>query len=250
MFLSILKWIVVGLLLPQGTYLCFFTTGRNFLGLLCFGIAALIVCYHLLGLLRKSHANASKALRVVLNSFLIMGLIAYAITLTPIIHASRGTEEAECQYLVVLGAKVNGESPSFSLRDRLDKACDYLTEHPDTIVIVSGGQGADEGISEAQCMYNELTKMGIDGNRIWMEDQSTSTRENLNFSLALIEEKTGTRPDSIGLLSSEYHIYRACMVAEECGVTATGIPAPTRWFSLKLNYFLREVAALWYYLVF
>lgn len=250
MFIRILKWVIVGLLVPHGTYLCFFTHGRSFLGLLCFGIAALIVCDHLLRMLRKNHAVASKALRIVLNSFLILGMTAYAITLVPIIHASRGTSEANCQYLVVLGAKVNGESPSFSLQDRIDCAYDYLSEHPDTIVIVSGGQGPDEGISEAQCMYNELTKMGIDGSRIWMENKSTSTRENLNFSLALIEEKTGSRPDTIGLLSSEYHIYRASLVAKECGVEAVGIPAPTRWFSLKINYFLREVAALWYYLAF
>ena len=250
MFISVLKWVIVGLLLPHGTYLCFFTNGRSFLGLLCFGIAALIVCDHLLRILRKNHATASKALRTALNCFIIMGMIAYAITLIPIIHASRGTAETDCQYLVVLGAKVNGEDPSFSLRDRIDAAYDYLAEHPNTIVIVSGGQGPDEGISEAQCMYNELTKMGIDPDRIWMENKSTSTRENLNFSLALIEEKTGTRPETIGLLSSEYHIYRASLVAEECGVEAVGIPAPTRWFSLKINYFLREVAALWYYLAF
>lgn len=247
---QIFKWSIPLLLGAVGLFLWLCVSGHSFLGIISCGIAAVTVCYYLLSALRKTHAVAAKAIRLILSTFLILGILAYVITLVPIIQAVTPQADTDCEYIVVLGAKVNGQSPSLSLKERIDAAYGYLSAHPKTVAIVSGGQGPDEGISEAQCMYNELTKMGIESSRIWMEDKSTSTRENLNFSLALIEEKTGSRPDTIGLISSEYHIFRATLVAEEYGVEATGIPAPTSWLTLKLNYYLREVAALWYYLIF
>ena len=247
---QIFKWSIPLFLGLFGFLLWLFVSGHSFLGIISCGIATVIVCYYLLSALRKSHAGAAKALRVTLSTLLLLGIAAYTITLVPIIQAATPQADTEYEYIVVLGAKVNGQSPSLSLRERIDAAYDYLTAHPQTIAIVSGGQGPDEGISEAQCMFNELTKMGIADNRIWLEDKSTSTRENLNFSLALIQKKTEIFPDTIGLISSEYHIFRATLVAEECGVYAVGIPAPTSWLTLKLNYYLREVAALWYYLLF
>ena len=147
----------------------------------------------------------------------------------------------------MLGCGVHGTRPSRSLQDRIDVAYEYLTAHPGVICVVSGGQGPDEGISEALCMYQELVSMGIDGSRIWMEDQSTSTRENLKFSLAVIEEKTGSVPENIGVLSSEYHLLRAKMLASQQGVTAWGVPAETSHVTLFVNYFLREIVSVWYY---
>ena len=82
-----------------------------------------------------------------------------------------------------------------------------------------------------------------------MEDQAVNTRENIRFSLDIIEEKTGARPETIGLVSSEYHLYRAGLFAREENVTSYGIPARTSWVSLRINYFLREIAAVWYYII-
>ena len=65
----------------------------------------------------------------------------------------------------------------------------------------------------------------------------------------LIEEKTGSRPEKLGVLSSEYHLFRASLFAADCGVEAVGIPATTSWFSIRVNYFLREVAGVWHYLI-
>ena len=157
--------------------------------------------------------------------------------------------DTDCEYIVVLGAKVNGTAPSLSLSDRIRAAESYLKAHPDTVAILSGGQGEDEGISEAQCMFEGLTAQGIDPNRLWLEDQATSTWENIRFTLDLIEEKTGDRPETIGLVSSEYHLFRADLFARECGVETVGIPSATSWFSIKLNYFMREAAGVWHYLI-
>lgn len=246
---TIRNWLLPILLLIFGLFLALFVVGHSFLGLILCGIAALMSCYKLLKLLQQSHPLAARILRTLLSTLLIFGIILYAITLIPICRGAAGNPDAACDYIVVLGAKVNATHPSLTLRERIDAAYDYLTVHPDTIAVLSGGQGADEGISEAQCMFNELTAMGISAERLWMEDKSTSTQENLNFSLALIEEKTGSRPITIGLVSSEFHLYRAGLFAADCGMTAIGIPAHTSWLSLRLNYYLREVAAVWKYMI-
>ena len=96
-------------------------------------------------------------------------------------------------------------------------------------------------------MYKDLTAHGIDPARIWMEDKSTSTGENIAFSLSLIEQKTGNRPDRAGIVSSEYHLYRAGRIAAKEGLSTFGIPAKTSYPFLFLNYFLREIPVIWYY---
>lgn len=247
--IHILKWVIPVLFVLLGVF--FYTTvhGHSFLGLISIGFAGVIVCYYLIALLKPHHVLTAKVLKTVLSSLLCLGILVFAVTEAIIIHASQGDPDADFDYLVVLGAKVNGTSPSLSLNDRIRTAYDYLTEHPDVIAVLSGGQGSDEGISEAQCMFNELTAMGMDPQRLWLEDKATSTWENLQFSLDIIEENTGVRPAVIGLVSSEYHLFRAGLFADACGVEAAGIPAPTSWFSIRINYFLREVAGVWHYLI-
>ncbi len=246
---QILKWLVPAVFVIFGVVLQKAVHGHGFLGLCCYGIAAVIACYYLIALLNKEHYMAAKTLRTVLTALLILGVCLFGITESIILKASTGAENPECQYVVVLGAKVNGTIPSLSLSDRLRAAEEYLNRYPDAIAILSGGKGEDEGISEAQCMFDHLTARGISPERLWLEDQSTSTWENLNFTLDLIEEKTGTRPEKLGVLSSEYHLFRASLFAKECGIEAVGIPASTSWPTIRLNYFLREVAGVWHFLI-
>jgi len=245
----LLKWLIPSAFLLLSLFFYTGIHGHSFLGLVCLFLAGVVSCYFLFDSLKKRFSKTCKVLTVTLTVILCIGFLLFAITEGIIIHASFGQPEADCPYIVVLGAKVNGTSPSLSLADRIRAAEAYLNAHPDTIAILSGGQGADEGISEAQCMFNELTARGIDPSRLWLEEKSTSTQENLRFTMALIEEKTGSRPDSIGLISSEYHLFRAGIFAKDCGVTAIGIPAQTGWFSIKLNYFMREVAGIWHYIL-
>ena len=235
--------------LVLGLAICVFIPSYRFSGYILLGLAAVLVCYRLLAILGVTHLALAHNLRRVLTVCLCLGLLAAAITFGFVFQGSLGDTEAECQYIIVLGAGVNGTEPSLTLRERINAAYDYLTAHPDTICIVSGGQGWNEDISEAACMQRELTEMGIDPERIWMEDKSTSTIENLEFTLAIIEEKTGTRPSHLGIVSSEYHLYRAGLMAADRGLTSTGIPAATSWLSLRINYFLREIVAVWYYLI-
>ena len=242
-------WFLAALCFALGILIYFGIPSYSFSGLICLGLGAVILCFLLLERLEHRAITAAKVLRTILSTCLFLGLLTAAVTGIIIFKGSLGDPATECEYVIVLGCGVNGTVPSLSLRERINAAYDYLTVHPNAVCVVSGGQGRNEDISEAECMYRELTDMGIAPGRIWMEDQSTSTTENLQFSLSVIAEKTGTQPEHIGIVSSEYHLYRAGLMAEDLGVTVSGIPAATSWLSLRTNYFLREIAAVWYYLI-
>ena len=221
--------------------------GYSFSSWLCFGGAALLLCYRLLKLLGRRKPKAAKVLRRILNVCLCFGLLAATVTGILIAHAGAGEADTPCQYVIVLGAGVNGTTPSMILSERGSRAYTYLSENPDVICIVSGGQGPGEDITEAQCMFDHLTARGIAAERIWLEDKSTSTRENIRFSLEVIEAKTGSRPETAAIISNEFHLFRAGLMAGEQGLEAIGVPAKTTWLSLRINYFLREIAGVWYY---
>ena len=178
---------------------------------------------------------------------LILAVLVLAFVVTGIAIMTFSAGSGEFEYLLVLGTTVNGSEPSSMLADRISAAYTYLSAHEDVICVVSGGKGDETNLSEAQCMYNELTELGFDPARIWMEDRATSTVENFEFSLALIEEKTGSRPEKIGVLSSEFHLLRANLFARRQSVSAVTIPAKTTDPSTFWRYFLREILLVWYY---
>lgn len=144
-------------------------------------------------------------------------------------------------YIVVLGMKVNGREPSGGLRNRIYEGVEYLQANPDTLAILSGGQGPDEEISEAQCMYEHMVAAGIDPARLILEDQSTDTSENLRFSREYIPEGA-----SIGLVTNNFHIFRALALARSLGwENVHGVPVPTTLLSLP-HYLMREFCGVAY----
>lgn len=129
----------------------------------------------------------------------------------------------DADYIIVLGSKVNGTKPSYSLQYRIDKAAEYLQSHEKTIAIVSGGKGKGEDISEALAMKNGLMKLKIAEDRIIMEDKSTSTDENIKFSKRLI-------PDNMKkgmIVTNDFHMFRAKKIAAKQGLQLEGLPAET-----------------------
>lgn len=245
----IVALVICALLSGLAFFLKFCIPGYSFSALVCICIIAIILFYTCMPLVGLRFPAFAKAAVRVFTTILIIGLLVVGITEAIIIKASFGDPGEQVEYMVVLGAKVNKNGPSVSLWDRICGAYTYLEEHPNVIAIVSGGQGTDEPITEAECMYRELTALGIDPKRIWIEDEATSTWENLNFTLDLIEEKTGTRPQKLGVLSSEYHLFRASLFAQACGVEFVGIPARTSRIGQRINHFMREVAGVWHYLL-
>ena len=245
----IFRWLAMIPLAILAAFFQFFMAGYSFTVLVCCCLMGILLFYNLAYLLQKKYPKQVRVVKRVFTILLCIGLLIVGVTEILIINASFGDPKETVDYVLVLGAKVRPDGPSVSLMDRIYAARDYLEAHPEVTAIVSGGQGPDEPMTEAQCMYEQLVALGIDPGRIWLEDKATSTWENLNFTLNLIEEKTGIRPEKMGILSSEYHLFRAGLFAEECGIESVGIPARTSRISQMVNHFMREVAGVWHYIL-
>ena len=247
--MKLLPWLACGILALLAGFLKFCVPGYSFSALVCLLLIAIILFYTLMPMVGAKWPTLAKVTTRIFTVILVIGLLVVGITEAILIKASFGSPKEQVQYMVVLGAKVRESGPSASLWDRIYGAYNYLESHPEVIAIVSGGQGPDEPISEAASMYQELVNLGIDPGRIWMEDKATSTWENLNFSLDLIEKITGQRPTKLGVVSSEYHLFRASLFAKACDVEFVGIPARTSRPSQMINHFMREVAGVWHYIL-
>ena len=157
----------------------------------------------------------------------------------------RAVPEEPCPTVVVLGCQVRGSAPSLLLYYRIEAAADYLREHPEAVAVLSGGQGSGENISEAACMYNSLVGRGIDPARLYLEDRSTTTQENLRFSKELMEREGLSGP--VAVVSNDFHIFRALRMARDQGLSAQGLAARSNWYS-RPTYILREALAMIYYM--
>lgn len=167
------------------------------------------------------------------------GCLVFAVLLGVILHGQSVGPETEADYIVVLGAGLRGDRPSLVLQYRINAAAEYLQENPDTTAIVSGGQGPDEWISEAEAMRLGLEAKGISGDRIILEDASTSTEENLTYSKKLMEDDV-----SVVIVTNKFHVYRALHIAGECGYTdVSGLGADNVSWLNPTNY-LRECLAV------
>ena len=187
---------------------------------------------------------------VILGMILAAGTLSFVITEGKIIYAMTSETEEDLDYLIVLGAQVKKTVPSKALGLRLQTACAYLKEHPGTIAVLSGGQGSGEEIAEADCMYQYLTEHGIPGEQLVLEDRSTTTRENLLFSAQVLAQKAGDSNTQeilerkVGLVSNNFHIYRAKQLAQKSGYRHIyGIAAPSDW-KLQIHYMVREYFAI------
>lgn len=149
--------------------------------------------------------------------------------------------------VVVLGCRVYGERASLSLQERLEAAYEYLIEQEDAVCILSGGQGEGENISEAECMYRYLIAKGIVPERLYKEEKSTNTRENLLYAKQLIEEQGLC--DKIAIATSEYHQYRAGQIAKSLDLEYGAVSGHTV-FWLFPTYYVRELYAILYEWIF
>lgn len=139
--------------------------------------------------------------------------------------------------VIVLGCGVRGEEPSQMLRLRIEAAEEFLKANPDSKAVLSGGQGPGEDITEALCMYRELTKKGVSEDRLYMEDRSTSTRENIAFSKEIIErENLNTE---VAVVSNNFHLYRASLSVKDADLAFYSVSAFTP-YPLLGTYVMRE----------
>lgn len=152
--------------------------------------------------------------------------------------------------VIVLGAGLRKDRPSLLLRYRLDKAYEFAQQHPDTLVVTTGGQGRGETVPEGQAMRDYLIEKGLSPNRVLAETKSTSTEENLTFAREILQQAGVEPTEPVAYVSNAFHCYRAGKYARMAGYTnAHAVPAGVPLRSVPTCY-LREVFALLYYWVF
>lgn len=185
---------------------------------------------------RERVHRVPKWLRIVVSVLFLMGVILFCTVEGMIFSQYSAKPQPGADYVIILGAQWKPGGPSEVLRRRLDRAVEYLRENPDTTVIVSGGQGSNEPISEAAGMRQYLVNAGISDEKILVEDQSTNTLENLVFSGRLLDKKN----DSVVIVTNNFHVFRAMRIAEKQGYVHAEGMAASSVAGLAPNNLLRE----------
>lgn len=174
--------------------------------------------------------------RVAALAFFAVGALLLCFVEGLILSRFSDTGKEGLPYIVVLGAQMKDNGPSLVLQKRLDRACAYLMENPDTLCIVSGGQGSNEPVTEAQGMKAYLMKKGIGEERILTEEASANTQQNLAFSRKLLPDETVRA----GIVTSNFHVYRSLQLARKQGyLDPVGLAADSGVYFLPNN-MLRE----------
>lgn len=170
------------------------------------------------------------------------------ITTTTLILVSASHKPAKnADVLIVLGAGIREDRVTLTLKNRLDKAYEYLYGNPNTLCIVSGGMGEGETVTEASVMKRYLIERGISEDRIIEESQSESTYENFLYSGEIIKERFSNDADTV-FVTTGFHVFRAGLTAKTAGVTAQGIASRGVWY-ISLNDYMRECAAITQYFI-
>jgi len=199
-------------------------------------IGCFLVCFILRYLIKHEIAIA-KFYRITFLIIFIVGFSVFALIEGTIIYHANQKADSGMDYLIVLGAQVRGTRITKTLKKRLDTAVTYLQDNPETVAIVSGGQGTGEDISEAEAMKQYLLAQGIGEDKIKKEDKSTNTNENIRFSKDIINDENA----QVAIVTNGFHVFRAVGIARKQGISevqSLSAPSDSR---LLINYYVREV---------
>lgn len=226
-------FIIAAVLVCAAVVFKFFMRGYDYIGYALVCAAALVLLHRF---------TAGTALWKIVIAFTVLGCILFAFVEYFIVSCAHTEERGDTKYLIVLGAAVHGDEMSLSLLRRIEGAYDFLEKHPETTVIVSGGQGAGENKSEAQAMRDWLVEeKNFPEERIIMEDKSTSTAENLENSFAIIRDRGDEPGGNTAVVSGGYHLFRAKTMAKLLGVDVSVVKARKGLPVSTLNSYIREV---------
>lgn len=142
-------------------------------------------------------------------------------------------------YIMILGAGIRGRNMLLVQRQRVDEGLEYIRNNPDVKIILSGGQGPGEDISEAEAMRIYLVQHGVKNENIIMEEKSQNTMGNMKYTRDILKRIDGRKNIRLAIVTSNFHVFRAKFLAERCGFEAEGIPAPVNYLLLP-NYCVRE----------
>lgn len=235
-------WIPAGLFLLAGAVMVSLPVYMEMTGLVLILLGAAMVLYA--ALYERGGARLKICLRI-LAVLASVGVVVLMACMNLITSGGRTDwKRAEtAEYAVVLGAAVREDGKaSRIMRQRLSAALELMERNETVTVILSGGQGGDEPKTEARCMQETLVEMGADPERLLLEGESSTTRENLQNSMAIIQARGGT-DQPIAVVSSEFHQRRAAYIASSLGLETCPVSGHTDQWFYRVNYTLREVFA-------
>lgn len=242
---KILRYILAALFIGLGLYFLLpLAIGVRHIGMFApaavFGIFAWI-------LLRPQKVKAlltgrHRALWRTLLALFAAGLMCVDVILGLMVRqaVNRPESDTPCTVLV-LGCEVRGLRPSKMLQARIDSAYDYLAANPRAVCVACGGMADDEIITEAQCIRDELVRRGIDPQRIYMEEKSENTAQNIAFAAEVIRQNG--LPTDVAVASDYFHQYRPALYARQNGLQAQSLGCRSYRF-LGPCYWAREVIAV------
>lgn len=197
---------------------------------------------------RKIRSYKGKGLKTwcrVLLALALAGALSFTALFGAVMSGAYDHVGGDPQIMVVLGCQVRPDGPSILLRDRLEEALDYLEDHPNMTVVVSGGQGSNEPTTEARAMADYLTARGIGEDRILLEDRSRNTSQNLRYTKELLEAEGYDLSQGVLVVSNGFHLTRARMLAERTGYeNVSTLAAPSSHLPSRLHMYIREPLAL------
>ena len=173
---------------------------------------------------------------------MLIGTVAFGI------KAARHIPAFDKDYIVIHGCQIRDDGTLTPLlRSRADRALEFARMQKektgrDIVFIPSGGRGPDEVIPEADAIAAYLREAGIPEERILPEDTSTDTYENIRNSMKLIRERAGTEEPKVAFSTTNYHVFRAGLIARQQGENLEGIGSPTKRY-FWVNAFVREFIA-------
>ncbi|MCL1983503.1 MAG: YdcF family protein [Clostridiales bacterium] len=220
--------------------------GAYFIGLV--GAVMVFYAFARKWLLTKCKRGFPRFARVaVLFGFYLM-LATFAGFCVSVAVVSTHVPDGEKDAIIVLGAGLHGDSVSLTLAKRLDKAIEYYSENPSVLIVVSGGQGRDELVSEAFAMKKYLVQHGVDAGSVLLEDKSTSTEENFRLSKKLLDGWFGGEAYASAYVTNSFHCYRAGKFAERAGMDTDFLPAATPFYLLPA-YCARDYLGVAYFFI-
>jgi uncharacterized SAM-binding protein YcdF (DUF218 family) len=188
-----------------------------------------------------------KRLKVTIISAVVLCFIFFIYTVGSIINMGLNAKPQKSDVIIVLGCRVYGTEPSPMLKERLNEGIKLFNQGYGNYIIVSGGKGPGEDITEAEAMQTYIISKGVDKSKIIIEDRSTSTFENISYSSEIMH-KHGLYTSII--VSNKYHLKRTSLMAKKNNINASysGVFAK-RYVSYEISGFLREILALWKFYV-
>lgn len=249
----VLLCVLAGVCFLLGSYMLTVFTAIRFSGMLFCAVGAVLLLFAALDAFIKRGKKWAVCGQRAMLVLLAVGFALFFAMEAWVLRWAQTDPEPAVSAVVVFGAGVNGTVPSLSLKVRLEAALEYIEDRPEIPVVVSGGQGPGEDITEARCMADWLIARGVEPDRIILEDRATNTEENVRFSEELLAERGIDPLDNVAYVTADYHLCRAVYYAAgearhtlsyRAGDYPYVIPVaakmPRQYWPITVNYYVRE----------